>query len=937
MRTTKKLLALSLAAAILPGCGGGDKDGRSVLETTPSNNTVSAKAYFDPAGGADFLPFPNDLLFSGSTDATINIPGKLNSDTNATPPAAALADPQTALNTMDGFSTTAPMVVRFSGDVAAPVDVVGGDGVPDGVSVVRTDGFDPSALTLGLDRALAYGVEYVAGPNGSSMLVIPTAPLQPQTTHVVAITNDLTTTSGEPVGADDTYRLLNGSYQLAPAIAAVTAAAGSPRFLETAGGADCVIGVDCAVVNTADYQAVVDNAGLLPGTPAEQAAIAASAGLIVQTLAGLETAGDLESLGLLETLRRSVSAQSDILVSAGLDISKVVLSYTVSTQDVGTALAQAADIADDTLPTFEVLNPFSLWDGAGGLPVEVYSPGADGDLTTPDYGAHIYLANLNGLTQFVDPANQNTTVWEAAGDVNLGQFNAYTPFPKADADHSIPVLISAPREESLNGDEEFTDCSAGSPLLAATGGELPLVIFQHGITTSRATLLAVADALASICAVGVAIDLPKHGILPANDPFGASQIAQLHQALQQPPLAGAPNPTPVIERLVKVASPMDQCQAGSGTAALPDDGNFFCPSGDNFINLANLANARDTLRQGVVDLHSLLASLLDDDSALEAAIGGAAIDNSTAHFVGVSLGGVVGTPFVALDGASLATAQLNVTSGGIAKLLDGSASFEPVITSGLYSAGGIAKPSGDYEGFLIIAQSMIDNTDPINVTGDIVGNGTPILMQEVTGNGDTSTCILDGDNCPDQTVPNNVFGSSFGPAWGAIDEIVVGLVSPNVVGYQSSFLPGQNFLTTPVALAGTDPLAQGTAFLPMASAVQANPGLAPSIFATGQEDANGVVPGVITGGLPAFTGLGLAEVGSCGASGAPASGVVRFSAGGHGSLLSPAADPVTTLVMQTQMAGYIASQGTVIAGTESSAPFTSAEAGLVVRTQRGCP
>ncbi|MDF1821861.1 MAG: hypothetical protein P1U64_09820 [Alcanivoracaceae bacterium] len=918
MRTTKKLLALSLAAAILPGCGGGDKDGRSVLETTPSNNTVSAKAYFDPAGGADFLPFPNDLLFSGSADATINIPGKLNSDTDATPPAAALADPQTALNTMDGFSTTAPMVVRFSGDVAAPVDVVGGDGVPDGVSVVRTDGFDPSALTLGLDRPLAYGVEYVAGPNGSSMLVIPTAPLQPQTTHVVAITSDLQTSTGEAVTADDTYALLNGAFLFNAAVGPLPA---TDFLFESDGTTPCDFNsgaslADCAsagVVNTA-YSAA-------PFYP---------------TLQGLG-ATDLPTLLQLEQLRRSVFAQSTILANAGLDISKVVLSYTVSTQDVGTALAQAADIADDTLPTFEVLNPVSIWDGPGGLPVEVTSPGPDGDLATPDYGAHIYLANLNGLTQFVDPANQNTTVWEAAGGVNLGQFNAYTPEAKADADHSIPVMISAPRAESLAGAMGFTDCSAGSPLLAATGDELPLVIFQHGITTSRATLLAVADALASICAVGVAIDLPKHGILPANDPFGASQIAQLQQALQQPPFVGAPNPTPVIERLVKVASPMDQCQAGSGTAALPDDGNFFCPSGDNFINLANLANARDTLRQGVVDLHSLLASLLDDDSALEAAIGGAAIDNSTAHFVGVSLGGVVGTPFVALDGASLATAQLNVTSGGIAKLLDGSASFEPVITSGLYSAGGIAKPSGDYEGFLIIAQSMIDNTDPINVTGDIVGNGTPILMQEVTGNGDTSTCILDGDNCPDQTVPNNVFGSSFGPAWGAIDEIVVGLVSPNVVGYQSSFLPGQNFLTTPVALAGTDPLAQGTAFLPMASAVQANPGLAPSIFATGQEDANGVVPGVITGGLPAFTGLGLAEVGSCGASGAPASGVVRFSAGGHGSLLSPAADPVTTLVMQTQMAGYIASQGTVIAGTESSAPFTSAEAGLVVRTQRGCP
>lgn len=945
MRTTKKLLALSLAAAILPGCGGGDKDGRSVIETTPSSTSVSATALFDPAGGADFLPFPNDLVFSGSVDGTINIPGDdvANTDTAATPPAAALANPQAALNTMDGFSTTAPMVVRFSGNISAPADVVGNDGIPDGVTVVRTDGFDPSAQSLGIDRALAYGIEFVAGPNGASLLVIPTAPLQPQTTHVVAITSDLQTTSGDPVEADDTYRLLNGAYQLAPAIAAVTMGTGSPRFLETVGNMDCDLDTpgDCAVVNTDDYDAVA--AAFAAGTPEQQAA-AASAALISQTLGGLLAAGDLETIGLLEALRRSVSAQTDILVAAGLDASDIVLSYTVSTQDVGTALAQAANIADNSTPTFQVLNPLAIWDGLGtGAQVEVISPGADGDLTTPDHAAHIYLANLNGLTQFVDPDNQNTSVWEGAGDINVGQANGFIPAAKADADHSIPVLISAPREESLDGDMGFTDCSPTSPLLAATGGELPLVVFQHGITTSRATLLAVADTLASICAVGVAIDLPKHGILPENDPFGASQIAQLHQGLQQ----AAMIPEPTLERMVQVDSPMDECSAGIGVPV--GNGKFYCPSGDNFINLTNLANARDTLRQGVVDLHSLSAALTDV-SAIEAAIGGAAIDNSGIHFIGVSLGGLVGTPFLALndlaanvnplfggpltlDGLPVLTAQINVSSGGIAKLLDGSASFEPVIANGLYSGAGISKPSGDYEGFLIIAQTMVDNSDPINVTGNIVSAGTPMLLQQVTGNGDGVSCVIDGDNCPDQTVPNNVFGSSFGPAWGAIDEIVVGLESPDVVAYQSSFLPGQNFLTTPVALAGTDPLAQGTAFLPMATLVQGDPLLAADIYASGQEDADGVVFSEF--GLPAFTGLGLAEVGSCGAASmGPVSGIVRFASGSHGSLLSPAADPVTTLVMQTQMATYIASGGAIIAGTDT--PVASAEAGLVVRTDRGC-
>ena len=61
-------------------------------------------ATFDPAAGA--IPFPNNLLFSGSTDGTLNIP--VADPDN-------LADPRVAMNGLDGFSTVAPLTANFSG------------------------------------------------------------------------------------------------------------------------------------------------------------------------------------------------------------------------------------------------------------------------------------------------------------------------------------------------------------------------------------------------------------------------------------------------------------------------------------------------------------------------------------------------------------------------------------------------------------------------------------------------------------------------------------------------------------------------------------------------------------------------------------------------------------------------------------------------------
>lgn len=925
MRTIKKVMTLTAMAAALQACGGGNEIGPELV-AEPSTAAAST-AVFNPAAGASGLPFPVDLLFASTADGSINIPGKLSTfdPTNpatltsavATPPAAALADPQTALNTMDGFSTTAPMVVRFSDDIDDPTDPLD---IKDNVRIFRLTTADAGANgTLALDAELIFGVDFVAGvTGGNTMLIQPLKPLAPGRTHVVVIENGLKTTGGNPVTADSTYTLLNGSYQLTPALGGTGGVAdfvlendGDPCDFNS--GASVAV---CTDVNTEDYNA----AAVVPG--------AESAAVIAANLQALETAGSYSTLYLLEQLRRITAKH---LAVTGVTAADVVLSYSITTENVDAALNQAKakvdglapyDFPPATLadaPTIDVLNPKQDWDdGSDPLPYEVQSPGGT---------ANIFLANLNGTLQFVDPDAPNTSVWEAVanaanwgsdpltpcpylpaaatGSSNLVGCNAFNPAPKK-VGHSIPVLISAPND---------------TVLATCPPGDLPVVIYQHGITSSRGSLMAMADTLASQCVIGVAIDLPKHGISPSGDTF--SQLSQLHQGLQQIP---APNPTPVLERLVQTDSPSEDCQAGTGVAIGGVSADFYCPSGDNFINLTNLANARDSLRQAVVDLNSLYRALANNDTSndLTTATIGRRIDAADIHFVGMSLGGIVGTPFVAQQGTDLSTATLNVAGGGIAKILDGSPSFEPTITAGLYEAAGLAKPGGDYEGFLIIAQTMVDNVDPINYAEDVAGSGLPVLAQEVIGNpADNITCLVDGTACPDQVVPNNVFGSSFGQAWGAVAQTG-----------QTSYLANQNFITTPVGLSGTDPLTQGTGFVAIGAAIQeyAATGGMSGISPT---TAVGIGPvATVPGTLPAtaitFKGLGLPLVASCGAS--ATSGVVRFTSGDHSSLLNPAADPLVTGVMQKQLVTFVASGGALVAD-DTLASIGGASAGVVFTPQ----
>lgn len=578
-------------------------------------NESTFVAIFDLS--ASKIPFPSNLLFSVSDEEKIENPAKGDGTLNIpVDDETDISDPKVAMNALDGFSTVAPISTTFSSAID-PATLT-----PETVRVFEVTLSGIGGAVTNVNRELSFGLEFVAtlssvDPTGSTLVILPLAPLAPSSSYMVMLTDGIKGTNG-----------------LDPSLSA--------------------------------HYAIAKTSGSLVGTPAEA----------------------------LEPVRQLVNAQELFLEVEGVDTSTVVLSWTFSTQSAGVVLNRAREnatgiaVLDNPLGTTEIWVP-----GSPG-----YADVISGTLTLPYYLRNAAVLDDNGL-----PTEPLTKFWTAAGGANLTAvdpdgllFPYETATPINNGDETIPLLVSVPNIHTKPD----------------TGWKT--VIFQHGITSDRSSMLAAADRLAADGFAVVAIDLPLHG-LPVGHPlrFGPERTFDLD----------------FVHNDTKI--PLDFL--GGET---PDGAD---PSGTHFINLASLLTSRDNARQAVADLFALTKALgtmdyLDD--------GLPDFDTTEVYFVGHSLGGILGSTFLALE-PTVKSAVLGMPGGGIAKLLDGSAAFGPVIAGGLAS-NGVVKGTSDYESFLGATQTVIDSVDPINyANGTVSGRG--VMMLEVLG---------------DTVVPNNVFADA---------------------------------------------------------------------------------------------------------------------------------------------------------------------------------
>jgi pimeloyl-ACP methyl ester carboxylesterase len=417
-----------------------------ILNSNGKPVTAIITARFDPSNAV--VPFPTNLLLQGTTDLTLNIPV-------ANP--ANFGDPAVAMNALDGFGTVAPWSTSFSAALN-PSSVVGGQTVR--MFEVHLTG--PGGGVTDVVRELTSPQEFVAvaAGDGTTLAIVPTAPLRQLTSYMVVLLGDggtgtpfaqrvpsLTDAAGNDVTADQTY------------------------FLAKRTSPVCVNGKSTIA--------------LLP--------------------ASLTCA--------LEPLRQLANSQEAAAHSVGIDPGRIVLSWVATTQSTTVemqALTSLIDAQPNTGGAVVVPTGLDLQHINPALPpvANVYV----GTLSVP------YYLSVPSQTNPIAPLN---TFWHAAPGAYVPPFDAVgldptstnvtfaNPFPVPTTTVRVPVLLTVP-----NANSGHTKPAAG----------WPIAIYQHGITRNRTDAFAIAGALAAAGFAVIAIDLPLHGLTDPTSPLYRNQL-----------------------------------------------------------------------------------------------------------------------------------------------------------------------------------------------------------------------------------------------------------------------------------------------------------------------------------------------------------------------------------------------------------------------------
>ncbi len=383
------------------------------------------------------------------------------------------------------------------------------------------------------------------------------------------------------------------------------------------------------------------------------------------------------------------------------------------------------------------------------------------------------------------------------------------PFPKEQAKLTVPIVAVYPNEAVLSVSGQSKP-EAG----------WPVIIYQHGITTSRSMVLPMGDAFAFSCVdsrdptlgtptgapcfATVAIDQALHGI----DTDGSFMMRSVNDpdAPIEPNMGDNIPSSNLMERHfnftandVGMPIPMDY---------VADTGS----SGSLFTSLFRFATSRDNLRQTTIDLMNLSASLgsmdIDGDGKTPD------LDMSRVYFVAHSLGGINGTPFLAVNSElraknavtampSIKAAALLNVGGGVVKLLENSpdVGFGADVVIPVLASVGLAQGTSAFETYMSVFQGVADSADAMSYGAMLRNNGNMgLLLTEIVGGGDDMVPDLDNPLQqvmaqvePDQTVSN--------------DADIHAWPVTNIGPYTKELENGFVISGLPAPLTGTEPLA----------------------------------------------------------------------------------------------------------------------------------
>ncbi|GLP94917.1 VolA/Pla-1 family phospholipase [Paraferrimonas sedimenticola] len=799
----KRLVLASTITALLgvAGCSE-DSFNETVDKTEPL--TPVARVVFDPAAAE--LPVPNDLLFNGTTDGTLNMPGEQGLLPGEMPD---YSDPETAIGALDGWSVMAPMVI----EVAMPQNSLGETltldagsvSTPGGIRVFEavvggalstdpecTDKLSVSACKIGAE--LQFGVDFAAQAiSDNQIAIIPLKAYKEGSSYVVAVTTGVQDSEGRGIAGSSTYELLKLDIETQPL------ETDDQLFLQ---GLVNSYEKGIAAAHGVDTSTVVYS-GLFTTQ---------SAHIQIETLKGLMAMPITDENKQFAVYKPSLTAPVPVFVGPDTQLTAAMVLGLDPAMQMDPALAPiylAADAshvysATLTVPYFlqlpspencvpaECTGANSRWMAAGHSPIAVLGALQAGVLSQESYGAQAVAQGIDpaaaledpsklvGAKFFIDyPDSMNIPVDAQSHVTKFNPVPAPQGFNAMNGElpaYQMDVFITMPNTTKLEAFMEPLGLEA--PVKPAEGWPTTMVL--HGITGFKEGAAALAGAYSVAGQAVIAIDMPLHG----------SRSIDLNGDINE---EGGKYEISASEALIGVDPRFDNADTTV------------------YMNLANLLTGRDNLRQSVVD-HLGLRFAITQLSGMQAALGQSPDFNAGAVALqGLSLGGIVGSGVSAYAATGIPGADFNpygltasslVAPGqGIGYFLVESPSFGPRIQAILLSDPSVQAiieginpacvglaPGDDpvcdvvlgqvYAGitpsFSLAAQTVIDSGDPVMYSPLLAATKAPVQLIEVVGDG--------ANNPGDLVIPNSIMASPMGGTEPMIAALGLPAVSETVMG-----------------------------------------------------------------------------------------------------------------------------------------------------------
>ena len=494
----KKILALAIASTLgLTACGD-DTTALRIDDTIKDSLNRQSSIAFDLISANKTVSLPTYLLMNTS-DGTLDIPttGDLTDRSN----------PAVAMDDTDGWSPTQPFVIEL--------------GLPTGVTLTT----DPALLHAAVKIAkvtvnnyvmtspvaLEAGKDYTVISDGTSLTVLPlNGSLDHNSDYIYAITDTLVDSSGEKLGMSTNYAALKNK-QIDQ----------SGSSLETPQKIVWQVEGLMDGYGFANYENIIYSSWFTTSSAGEalyftkiataQALSAITQGATANAVwqgSANPNSVDLTNLySPMATALTPTTLASIMLKSTGVDISgsptEAYLNsqITAHTGKIKLPSFLERDVADDKWKK-------TPWQS--GMPsLAIISGVLNGtdDAKKADLAGQLVAAGIDP-TNLADPAEQLKLVGKSftvGGDPLDSDrlITKYSPLPQVKLVEDVNFLLITPKFD-INGD----------PVTAAN--KVPVVIYQHGITSIKENILASGNALTKGYAI-LAIDLPLHGERALSD------------------------------------------------------------------------------------------------------------------------------------------------------------------------------------------------------------------------------------------------------------------------------------------------------------------------------------------------------------------------------------------------------------------------------------